>query len=161
MEREEFGERVHELERLMYSVAYSVLRNEADACDAVGESILKAWMRADDLRDISLFRTWILRIVHNTSVDMIRQRRDAAGLEEAEQIPAEERESTEDRMVLRNAVNRLKLPYRTAVTLFYYDDLPTESIGKIMGIPAVTVRQYLYRGRKQLKEMLNQEDFFG
>ena len=61
-------------------------------------------------------------------------------------------------MALRDAVNQLKLPYRTAVTLFYYDDLPTESIGRIMGVPTVTVRQYLHRGRKQLKEILK-EDF--
>ena len=42
MEKEEFGERVRELERLMVSVAYSVLRNETDAADAVGDGILKA-----------------------------------------------------------------------------------------------------------------------
>ena len=154
MDKEEFGERVLELERLMYSVAYSVLRNREDACDAVGDGILKAWARLDELRDVSVFRTWILRIVRNAAVDRLRREHDTVDLEEAEQIPSAEHENTEERMVLRDAVNRLKLPYRTAVTLFYYDDLPAESIGRIMGVPTVTVRQYLYRGRKLLKEML-------
>lgn len=159
MEKEEFGERVRELERLMYSVAYSVLRNETDAADAVGDGILKAWIRLDELRDVSVFRTWILRIVHNAAVDRIRRRHDTGTLEEAEGIPSADSENMEEKLVLRDAVSRLKLPYRTAVTLFYYDDLPTETIGRIMGVPTVTVRQYLHRGRKLLKEMLEEEDF--
>lgn len=158
MDKEEFGERVREMEKLMYSVAYSVLRNEADACDAVGDGILKAWTRLSELRDESVFRTWILRIIHNTAVDMIRRRHDTVDLEEAAQIPSVENDNLAEKLALRDAVNQLKLPYRTAVTLFYYDDLPTESIGRIMGVPTVTVRQYLHRGRKQLKEILK-EDF--
>ena len=156
MDKEEVGERVLELEWLMYSVAYSVLRNREDACDAVGDGILKAGTRLDELRDMTVFRTWILRIIHNTAVDMIRRRHDTVDLEEAAQIPSGENENLAEKMALRDAVNRLKLPYRTAVTLFYYDDLPTESIGRIMGVPTVTVRQYLYRGRKLLKEMLKE-----
>ena len=159
MEREEFGERIRECERLMYSVAYSVLRNETDACDAVGEGILRAYARLNDLRDVTLFKTWVLRIVHNTAVDMIRKRHDTVTLEEAAEIPTQDTGNVEEKLVLREAVNSLKLPYRTAVTLFYYEDLPTESIARIMGIPSVTVRQYLHRARKQLKEILNKEEF--
>ncbi|MBQ8334391.1 MAG: sigma-70 family RNA polymerase sigma factor [Clostridia bacterium] len=159
MDRDEFGERVREYERLMYSVAFAVLRNETDACDAMGDGILRAYSRLNELRDVTVFKTWILRIVHNTAVDMIRKRHDTVCLEEAAQIPMHDCENAEEKLVLREAVNRLKLPYRTAVTLFYYEDLPTESIARIMSVPTVTVRQYLYRARKQLKEMLSEEDF--
>lgn len=57
----------------------------------------------------------------------------------------------------------LKLPekYRVAINLFYYEQLSTEQISAIMKTKESTVRSYLHRGRKKLKEMMEADDNVG
>ena len=57
----------------MYYFAYSIVRNKDDASDVVNESILKAYEKLDNLKNEELFKSWILRIVHNTAIELIRK----------------------------------------------------------------------------------------
>lgn len=59
----------------MYALALSIVRNTADAADVLSESICRAFKNLDTLKRDSSFRPWILRIVHNTAVEMIRKKR--------------------------------------------------------------------------------------
>ncbi len=74
LENEEFAELVKMYQSDMYYLALSILRNQADAQDAVGSSILKAFEHKASLRDESKFKSWIMKIVVNTSNSMLRQR---------------------------------------------------------------------------------------
>ena len=62
------------------------------------------------------------------------------------------------RLTVKNAVDRLKQPYRTVVVLFYYENLSVSKIAQITGANVVSVRQQLSRARKMLRETLK-EDF--
>src|SRR3954462_11663505 len=57
-----------------YRVAHRLLGNEADALDAVQEGFIKALTHLDGFRGQSTFKTWLLRVVCNASLDMGRQR---------------------------------------------------------------------------------------
>src|SRR5215470_8260259 len=75
---------------LAYRVAHRLLGNEADALDAVQEGFIKALIHLDGFQHRSTFKTWLLRVVSNASLDLGRQRGrrealslDAAGAREA------------------------------------------------------------------------------
>ena len=57
-----------------YRVAYRLLGNEADALDAVQDGFVKALVHLDGFLGRSSFKTWLLRVVRNASLDMGRQR---------------------------------------------------------------------------------------
>src|SRR5580698_3845160 len=58
-----------------YRVAYRLLGREADALDAVQNGFIKAFTHLDRFRGHSSFKTWLLRIVCNASLDLGRQRK--------------------------------------------------------------------------------------
>lgn len=158
-DKDEFCEYIRLYEKAMYSLAFSIVRNESDAGEVICESIYRAYKNLDSLKSNHSFKPWILKIVHNTAVEMIRKN--------AKIVPAEEIEDAVDhdtendittRITLRGAVNSLKQPYRTVVVLFYYENLSVTKIGQITNTSAITVRQQLSRARRMLRESLK-EDF--
>src|SRR5271154_7122442 len=66
-----------------YRVAYRLLGNEADALDAVQEGFVKALTHLHGFQGRSSFKTWLLRVVSNASLDLGRQRgrREALSLD--------------------------------------------------------------------------------
>ena len=159
-EREFFCDCIRQHEKSIYSLAYGILKNEEDAADIMQEAILKAYCNMDNLRDKKKFKPWNLSIVHNTAIEYLRKHRDAVDIDEQWNLSVPEpRVDTATKLTVWEAVQKLKLPYRTVVLLFYYDNLPVQKISEITSTPAVTVRQQLFRARKMLAGLLNKEDF--
>jgi RNA polymerase sigma-70 factor (ECF subfamily) len=61
------------------------------------------------------------------------------------------------RNALHNAISQLKEKFRVPLILYYFDNCPTETIGKICGIPAGTVKSRLHKAREILKIELEKE----
>ncbi len=157
-EKDKFCEYIREHENAMYALALSILNNQADAGEAVSESVFRAYKNLDTLKNKKSFKPWILRIVHNTAVEMIRKNERMIPMDE---IPVTTDNSSQDltaKLALRDAVAGLKQPYRTLVVLFYYEDFSTARIAQITNTNIVTVRKQLSRARKMLREILK-EDF--
>ena len=158
-QKEWFSDQIRTHEKAMYHLAYSIVGSEADAMDAVSEAIYRAYSRLDTLQSRASFKTWILSIVHNAAVDLIRTNSRTCDLEEAHTIPeAEPGVDLTTRLALRHAVEGLGQPYRTVVVLYYYEELSVSRIAQITGAQPAAVRQQLSRARKMLKELLK-EDF--
>ena len=156
--KEVFCENIRLCEKSMYNLAFSILKNEDDAGDAVSEAIYRAYRSFDKLKDINVFKSWILKIVHNTSVEMIRKnsRLKLTGeIEETEDSSYELNIAT--RITVREAVTGLKQPYQTIVILFYYENLSVNEISNIMESSTVAVKKQLERARKMLLEALKEE----
>ena len=75
LERKFFIAEIETCSDMMYRVAWSILRNDADVQDALQDAALKAWEKRDKLRDENFFRTWITRILINACYDTQRKRR--------------------------------------------------------------------------------------
>lgn len=160
IDRNDFCENIKKYEKTMYNLAYSIVRNEYDAADIISESVLRAYCNLETLKSDRSFQPWVLRIVHNTAVEFIRKNAKIVNTGEFADVPAEDTEKDiETTIVLREAVESLKQPYRTVVILFYYENLSIANIAHITGCNTVTVRQQLSRARKQLKKILK-EDFW-
>lgn len=157
--KEDFCEKIRLCERAMYSLAYSILRNDADAAEAISEAICRAYKNINTLKNENAFKAWILRVVHNVAVEMIRDNSRLISIEDAPEIAEEGSENKiATKIALREAVNNLKQPYRTVVVLFYYENLSVSKISEITSTSAVTVKKQLSRARRMLKEALR-EDF--
>ena len=158
-DKDEFCEHIRCNEKAMYSLALSIVRNSSDAGEVVSEAIYRAYKNLDTLKNDNSFKTWILSIVHNTAVGMIRKN---SRVIPAEEIYETQSESGENEIItnitLREAVNSLKQPYRTVVVLYYYENLSVLKISQITGATSVAVKKQLSRARKMLREILK-EDF--
>lgn len=143
----------------MYSVAFSVVRNDADAAEVLSEAIYRAYKNLDALKNENAFKSWILRIVHNTAVEEIRKNSRVVSTEDiAEPAECGPEEKITAEVTLKWAVDSLKQPYRTAVILFYYENLSVLQIARITETSPAAVKKRLSRARDMLKELLK-EDF--
>lgn len=151
-----FCENIRMYEGSMYALVYSLVRNESDAAEIISESIYRAYAHLDTLRAWDRFKPWILRIAHNTAVEMMR-RRSAISLETVEEASDD---GNENELIARldvcRAVNSLKEPYRTVIQLFYYESLSVSVIAGITGSSIPAVKQQLTRARRMLMSVLQE-----
>ena len=154
--REEFAAAVTQHSRRMFRAARSVLDSDADAEDAVGQAVLQAWQSLDKLRDKEAVRPWLVKIAVNCAYAQRRRQGKVVYLDDLPQEPAAPEPPQTGG--LWEAVSALPPDRRAAVTLFYYEDMPEREIAKVLGVPLGTVKSRLSRARKQLKEMLCDEE---
>ena len=81
MDRAFFIAEIETCSDMMYRVAWSILRNEADVQDALQDAVLKAWEKRDKLREEKYFRTWMTRILINVCYDTQRIHRKIVPLD--------------------------------------------------------------------------------
>jgi RNA polymerase sigma-70 factor (ECF subfamily) len=149
-----------------YSVALSIVRNEADAADVTQEAFIRLFRSLHTYRAETKFTTWFYRLVSNLSIDTIRRRGQAIALPDGpgpdrdcagEPISAaawtqpdldvERRESADE---IRAALDRLPAAQRAAVTMYYFEDARYEEIAQAMGLPLNTVKSHIRRGKERL-----------
>lgn len=156
MRRMELEEALWEHRVPMMRLAMSILRHPQDAEDTVSAAIVQAFRSIGSLRDAQSFKPWVMRITANACYDLLRRKkRERAYLQQAHwtqevfQSPAEEG--------LLPLLMQLPEGFSQVLTLYYYENFSTAEIARILHIPAATVRMRLTRGRRQLREMLEEE----
>ncbi|NGZ77363.1 sigma-70 family RNA polymerase sigma factor [Saccharibacillus alkalitolerans] len=152
-EEELFFKRISEQQRKLYVIAFSYLRREADALEAVQEASCRAWIKRKKLNNPDMFSSWLVRIVINCCMDELRRRKRAFPTAEIEERHAEEMRSNE-RIDLERAFGRMKPKYRHAVMLKYYHGMTSAEIAKVLGKPEGTIKTWLREGLKQLRTLL-------
>ncbi|MEM8882656.1 MAG: sigma-70 family RNA polymerase sigma factor, partial [Planctomycetota bacterium] len=137
------------------ALALSLLRNEADADDAVQQALATALEKPPP--DPSHLRGWLAAVTRNVALMQYRTRTRRRAREERAARP-EGGPSTADisaRMEMEQhvvaAMAQLEEPFRTTLILRYYDGLQPKEIGERMDVPAATVRTRLKRGLDKLK----------
>ena len=154
--REQFAALAREHGRAMFRAARAVLDSDADAQDAVGEALLRAWQSFDRLRDPAAARPWLLKIAVNCARAQLRRARPVLPLEEAAGSAA----PAEEPLGLWELVRALPEDQRLAVTLYYYDGLSVGEIARVLGVPRGTVKSRLARGRDRLRERCMEEGIY-
>lgn len=153
----EFEQQVTALTQQMYRISASLLRSPQDRQDAVQECVWKAWRKLPQLRDESLFKAWIMRILVNECKRMHRAHWREVAVEE---IEIEQPDGVDNRLrdeVLHSAVMQLPEKLRLAVTLFYIDGFSMRETAQILRCPEGTVKQRLHRARTALRILLEKE----
>ncbi len=164
---EAFNRLVVQYQSQAFGVAFSISRDRAAAEDVVQESFISAYKNIKKFRGGN-FKTWLLRIVTNASIDHLRssKRRPAESLEESMSsnpsfdIPSRA-ESPEDRVVrgeLRTEIFKgletLHYDQRTAVSLVDIQGMDYEEAADVMDVSLGTLKSRLSRGRFRLRDYL-------
>ena len=152
MKQIEFCERVSQYRYQFYITAYALLRNEADAEDAVCNAILNGYEHLAQLKNPKKFKSWMLTIIKNEALKLYHKRMELPGDENVEQLLPPSYDSHNE---LWDIVQTLNEEYRIVIVLFYYNDLSLRDISDILGISIGTVKSRLNRGRKLLKDALS------
>lgn len=153
----------------VYRFALSLTRDEADADDVVQETFLRAYRSWHTFIPGTDCRRWLFTICRNVFLRSRERQRPTVDLEDGEQdavaagsVYAAAREKGYDDIyarldlapALRDAIDELAEPFRSAVILVDVEDLTYESAAEVMGVPIGTVRSRLFRGRRLLQEKL-------
>lgn len=153
MNKSEFVERVRKCERRLYRVARTLLSSNADCEDAVQEALLKAWLSLGNLREERYFETWLIRILINECRSLYR-RRAAREVQMPENIHI----VAEDASSLMEAMDGLPEKNRIVLELHYIEGYKTREVARMLRIPESTVKWRLVKGRKELKNLLGEEE---
>jgi RNA polymerase sigma-70 factor (ECF subfamily) len=145
-----------------YRTAYLLLRNRADAQEAVQEAFLRAWRFRASLDAGSNIAPWLYRVVVNSCCSKLRQERprrdrhaeegDLAALASTATSPEDLFWHAEVSREIVHALAELPLHLRVAVVLRYYGDLGERDIAIAIGRRPGTVKSRLHEARRRLAE---------
>ncbi|MGO8756828.1 MAG: RNA polymerase sigma factor [Terracidiphilus sp.] len=151
----------------LYRVAYSVLRNAADAEDAVQEAFLRVLRHRQALGEVRDHRVWLIRIVWNIVLDRKRRAKtrpetdDVAELARvlpstglsAEEIAA----AAQHHAHVLACVEQLPAKERQVLVLSAFEELSSVEIAEVLGITESSVRSRLFRARNLMAGLLDHE----
>ncbi|MBT2680275.1 sigma-70 family RNA polymerase sigma factor [Bacillus sp. ISL-35] len=141
----------------LYRTAFLYAGNREDALDIVQETSCKAFLAIGQLKNEQYFLTWLTRILIHCAYDVLKKREKEMPVNELVELPSSGDNRVAENLDLMEAITLLKEQHRTAIILFYYHDLSISEIARSMDIPENTVKTYLQRGRKELKNRLGGE----
>ena len=143
--------------QLIYRVAFSQVKNHADAEDITQEVFLKIIRHDMRYQSMEHERAWIVRVTVNLCRDLLKSKwhRTSVSMEdvsEAQRGSCENFTEIQDDMMW--AVLQRPEKYRNCLYLFYYEDYSIKEIAQSLEMPENTVKTNLKRGRQALKEFL-------
>ena len=148
-----------------YYVALSIAKNEYDAKDILQESYLKAFSHLAEVNPPEKFDIWLNQIVANESKNYIKKKRpelfsdieaefdrEFEAESSSEKIPHEAADNAEKNRLITQIINELPDDERLIVLMYYYQEMKTKEIAKVLNIPLTTVKYKLLSARKKMKE---------
>lgn len=143
--------------QLIYRVAFSQVKNHADAEDITQEVFLKIIRHDMRYQSMEHERAWIVRVTINLCRDLLKSKWHKTNVS-MEEVSEAQRGSCENFTEIQDdmmwAVLQLPEKYRNCLYLFYYEDYSIKEIAQSLEMPENTVKTNLKRGRQALKEFL-------
>jgi len=174
-----FEEIMRRNNRRLFRVAYGILKDDAEAEDAVQESYVRAYSGLGDFQGKAGLSTWLVKIAVNESLGRLRKRRPQVALSElagdtaskggladgmAEDIAARLRNDPEAaaargeiRRLLERAIEALPQAYRAVFVLRGLEEFSIDETASFLGIPRNTVKSRHHRAMSLLRRVLEKE----
>ncbi len=146
----------------LYQFAFSLARDESDACDLTQQTFCIWAAKGHQLRDASKVKTWLFTTLHREFLGIRRKqtRFPHVELDQAEpELPVVSPAviSRHDTAHVLAELARLDEIYQAPVALFYLQDCSYNEIAEILQVPMGTVKSRLSRGIGRLQELLGGE----
>jgi len=150
----------------VYSYVLHMLRDPAVSSDVTQDVFVRLWEHRADMEEDRIL-SWLLRVARNACIDQVRKRKVRQSVENDEvsgvdvlrdEGPSPERstQSVLFRERLQQALDRLGEPHRSIVVLREIQGYKYEEIAETLRLPLNTVKVYLHRARKALRDDLGE-----
>jgi len=153
-------------QKLVWHIVLRMVPRESEREDICQEVFLKVYQNLSSFRFDSKLSTWIGRITFNTCMNYLDKKKlpfmddlnednsrfepEARSDQRPDNVFADQETST----ILKEQIDTLPPVYKTIVTLYHLDELSYAEISNVMKLPEGTVKSYLFRARRQLKDSL-------
>lgn len=159
-EKEQFRHIIKACNLPLYRVAIVILKQEADAEDAMQSAYLKAFQHLSTFRKESSFVTWITRILINECKMVLRSKKPTITLEDSEANVQHVKADNPIEMMYKKQINELveqtvlSLPekYRLIYTFREINEVSTEETALTLGLTQENVKVQLHRAKTIIKE---------
>ncbi len=166
---EEFEKIITKYSKMVYSIAYRLLRDSEEARDLSQDVFLRAFRFINKYNPEFKMSTWLVRIAYNLYKDRFKTKKihivnqvsfgdDESNKSYEEQFidgsprPDEKIESAVKSEYIISVINKLPVNYKMVITLYFWGDHSYEEIAEIMEIPVGTVKSRLKRAKNYLLE---------
>lgn len=167
-----FATIIKKTEGLVAQIVFKMINNTEDRKDIVQDIYLKAFKNLSGFKFQSKLSTWIAQIAYNTCLDYLQKKKlvlyinnyedhetdgEEPGNAGSHSISSEPEILTFQKQqseILKAAIDNLQPLYKTLITLYHNEELSYQEIIEITGMPDGTVKNYLFRARKALKNSL-------
>jgi RNA polymerase sigma-70 factor, ECF subfamily len=162
-----FARIVSKYQRRIDRIAYSIVRDAAEADVITQETFVQAYLHLSKFERRAGLETWLTRIAINRARDVLRRRARSlvsfidAGADARASEPADGEPDAERRLISREvgaaierAISTLSPQQKTIFRLRHYEELPLEEIAGMLGLRAGTVRAHLFRAVHRVRQEL-------
>jgi RNA polymerase sigma-70 factor (ECF subfamily) len=158
-EQQLYAELVDRYQRYAFSITFRVLLHRAEAEEAAQDAFIKAFKHLADFNRTSRFSTWLYRIAFNTAISYKRKHRYQFQPIENSIIAVKQEadgnlEKSDQKKYLHQALLKLSDTDRTALTLFYWQELSLDEMAEIVNVPANTLKVRIHRARQRVADEL-------
>lgn len=164
-ERKAFRLIIKQSEGLVAQMTFKMINSPGDRKDIAQDVFLKVYKNLSKFQYKSKLSTWIGQITYNTCLNYLEKKKlvlmddfDMREIPEANLRP-DQHNSAEELLfskeltsILNSEIDNLKPLYKTLISLYHQEELSYSEISEITSLPEGTVKNYIFRARKVLKE---------
>lgn len=140
---------------MIYKLAFARTRNKENADDVFQEVFLRYVRKQPKFENEEHEKAWFIRVTINCTKTLFSFLQKTTYEEFDENLS----EAEEPEEIMEEFLDKLSLDYRTVIHLFYYEDMSTIQISKILNKKESTVRMQLTRARRMLKDIMEEANF--
>lgn len=145
----------------VFRTAHRFVQNREDARDITQEVFLRTVRAIDSLDSGRPLWPWLRRVTANLAINLLKRRPSHLSLDQLPEaaLPSDQAgEPTWTLLDLQAALAELPPIWRMVLTLRHQEGLPYEEIARLTDLPVGTVKTYLFRGRRILRERLSLQE---
>jgi RNA polymerase sigma-70 factor (ECF subfamily) len=159
-----YAELVDRYKHMVYTLALKIVKNREDAEEVAQDTFFKAYNSLKYFKGDSKFSTWLYKIAYYGSLDYLKKNKrqvETTKLDISEEYNIASMDDALDGMevkeraeIIKHAIQELPGEDAALITLYYFEMLSMNEISKVIGLVPNTVKVRLYRGRKRLAKIL-------
>lgn len=142
-------------------MAYVYVKNESDALDVVQEVAYRSFKMIGTLKNPAYFKTWLIKIAINCSIDSTRKNKKVVQLKpEFQDLIDSQNDDIDLSLTLQELLELLNEDEKSVVILRFYEDYSFKEIAELLDIPLGTAKSILYRALSKLHKKFKEADIY-
>ena len=152
LSEEEFDKKYQIYKPIIYSIAYTYVKNQNDADDIMQDVFVK-YLKSDVVfNDDNHEKYWLIRVTINTAKNFVSSTWKKRVVLDDDYVSRAFDETSKESNRYFEVITSLPSKYKDVITLYYYEDLSVEEIANTLQVSISCVKKRLERGREKIKK---------